>query len=140
MSATAGYAHGTYITTSSSTPSSSDLLNGCDNTSWKRMYDSIDVTAIEHGGEHSEIGGIKRSEFEVSGNYLPSDTAQGRLETAVGDRSSVYVHFYPLGHATAGKKVQCLCTSFDIDASNPQAVKFKASLKSIGAPDVASTF
>lgn len=142
MSATAGYLDGIYITTSASTPSGSDLLNGCDKCDFNEDVAELDTTDFPKLGEHSAIGGEHSHAISLSGHYIPADTGQGRLPTGLTARSTVYITRYPLGHASAtgAKQIACLVTSFKVTTDKAGTAKFDCAMKSISAATTPSTF
>lgn len=142
MAASAGYLDGIYLPATAATPSSADLLNGCDKCDVSEDVAGLDTTDFAAVGEHKEIGGEHMHTISISGHFIPADTAQARLTTAIAARGTVYFTRYPLGHTSSAgaKQIACLVTNFKVSADKSGTAKFDATLKSLSAATTPSTF
>lgn len=107
-----------------------DNMAGADNVALNRMRDELDVTDFGDTAR-AYILGLKGAEVPVSGKYDAADTAVGRLETAIGDGTSVFAII--LWNGTAGHEVECKVTKLDISSNFDGTVSVSATLKATGA-------
>jgi predicted secreted protein len=129
--AQAAYASKVRIRTTTGAGSDSDALGGCNDVSFPRSRDELDVTEFGDSAK-DRLAGLKDAEFSLSGNWPgAADTGYARLETAYGDGSTVHVVYLPNG--TTGFELQAKVLSLELSGSVDGLVTFSASCKGIGA-------
>lgn len=131
MAATAGYLTKVYITTTDTNPSASDLMSFTQTASYNPSMAELDTSSLGEAFTKFILG-QETTEVSVSLVYDPTDTAQGRLESAFNGRSSVWVHVALLG-TSACKKVECKVLSLSYNLDRGDKVPLEVSLKSVGA-------
>ena len=131
MAATAGYLTNVYITTTDTNPTSSDRMGFTQSANYDPSMAELDTSSL--GDAFTKfILGQETTEVTVSLVYDPTDTAQGRIESAFNGRSSVWVHVALTG-TTACKKVECKVLSFSVTLDRGDKVPAEFTLKSVGA-------
>lgn len=130
--ALAGHATAVYVTTTDTTPGGSDELDGIKSASLNRVRDELETTDFDDStGAKTFILGLKGAEIQVSGDYESADTALGRLNTAFGDGTSVWLHIYWNG--SAGHKVECKVPTFNLSSGVGETVKVDVTCRATGA-------
>lgn len=112
--ALAGHAATVRIRTSTGKGSGSDNIDGCNQASLSRVRDELEVTNFEDGADKEFILGLAGGEVTGSGQYESADTAYGRLVTAFGDGTDVFVII--LWDGTNGHEAPGKVTKLDISA------------------------
>jgi len=104
-------------------------VNSCDNSSYNRLVELLEVT---HFGDNyrRRMAGLLDTSVPISGNYDPSDTGQGVLVPG----ASIFIGVYPQGTAAAGFQVQAIVESHEISADASGKQTFSASIQGIAAP------
>lgn len=128
--ALAGYATKVRVRTSSGAGSDSDNCAGVDKVALNRARDELETTAF-NSTDKTFILGLKGGDVPVSGNYESGDTPQGRLSTAFGDGSSVWM--VALWNGSTGHAVECKVSAFNLEASPSGKVTFSATCRMTGA-------
>lgn len=130
MAVTAGYSASLRIRTSAGAGTSSDDLVVGTSQSFERHLKELEAA---HFGDSVEkyIMGLAGAKIEASFDWDSSDTAVGRLQTAIGDRSSVYA--VVLRDGTNGWNVECKVQNLKFDASAPEKQTGSVSLIATGA-------
>lgn len=129
--ALAGYATVVRIRTSSGLGTSADNLGNATQVSLDRVRDELENT---HFGDADKdfIAGLKGADVSISFDQeSANDTAMGRIETAYGDGTSVWVAC--LWNGTAGHNVECKVLGINIEAGVGDKVTGSATLKATGA-------
>lgn len=134
----AGHACQIGITTTSTTATfPTDEATGIKSIDWSPSLDLIDVSDFSSGQFKKKLAGLKDGSVSVSGDYEPTNTAIGRIQTAAGDGTSVWAqyHFDPTASAgSRGFKVESKVKGFKISAQVDGAVQFSADLEWTGLP------
>lgn len=131
MSATAGYLTKVYITATDTNPAAADLMGHTQSAQYSPEMAELDTSSLGEAFTKFILG-QETTPVSFSCVYDPSDTAQGRLETAFNGRSSVWVHVALTG-TSACKKVECKVLSFGVTLDRGDKVPAEFSLKSVGA-------
>lgn len=131
MAATAGYLAKVYITTSDTNPTASDLMGHTTSAGYNPSMAELDTSSLGEAFTKFILG-QETTEVALSLVYEPSDTAQGRIESAFNGRTSIWVHVALTG-TTACKKVECKVTAFSVSLEPGSAVTASATIKSVGA-------
>lgn len=120
------YAHG-----SSMTGATGSKVNSCDNSSFERLCDILEMT---HFGDNYKRrkAGLLDTRVPISGNYDPADTGQNLLVAG----NSIYVGIYPQGTTVAGSQVQVLVESHTVTADAGGKQVFNAVLVGEGLAPV----
>lgn len=131
--ALAAHAAKVFVTTSvTDTSSSADELDGCNSVQFERVRAELETTDFKDtSGAKTFILGLQECQVSGSCDYESADTAQGRLNTAFGDGSSVWIHVK--WDASAGHKVECKVPSLRISADVGDKVKLEFTLRPTGA-------
>lgn len=100
--ATAGYSSRLFVTTTDTSPSTSDLVGEVQSVSWNPTKAKLDTGVLGEAFQKS-MQGKSGNEPSISALYAPSDTGQGRLITAFTSGATVYLHWDPLGTGACQK-------------------------------------
>lgn len=118
------------IRTSTGAGSDSDNMSGVHDVSLNRVRDELETTDFGDTAK-AFILGLAGAEVTFSGAYESSDTAYGRLETAFGDGSSVYVIL--LWNGSAGHEIVCKVPTLTINGARDGLVEVSGTLRATGA-------
>lgn len=118
------------IRTSSGLGTDSDNMSGVHDVGLSRMRDELETTDFNDTSKNFILG-LKGAEVTFSGAYESADTAYGRIETALGDGTSVYAVI--LWNGTAGHNVECKVVSVDISGARDGLVEASGTLRATGA-------
>lgn len=128
----AGHGSKLYLTTTSgATPAGGDEVDGANQTALDMVRDELDTTDFADGSSRTFIQGLIGFEIPVSGDYEPSNSAQGRMRTSLLSGTNCWAHLRYDG--SAGDKLEVLCTKFRISSNVGEKVTFEATLRATGA-------
>lgn len=134
----AGHACQVGIMTSSTTATfPTDEAAGIKQIDYSPSLDLLDVSDFSSGQFKKKLGGLKDGTVSISGDYEPTSTAIGRIQTAAGDGSSVWVnyHFDPTASAgSRGFKVESKVKGFKLSAAVDGVVQFSADFEWTALP------
>lgn len=129
--ALAGHATVVRIRTISGAGTGADDVDGVQQAALNRVREELETTDFKGGADREYMLGLKGAEIPISGDYESADTPYGRLETAHGDGSSVWVVL--LWNGTAGHNVECKVPNLNIESSHDGKVTMSATLRATGA-------
>lgn len=137
MAVIAGYAvRAVGITTSSTTMTlPTDLVAGVRNFSFPRGREMLETTNFKDNSDATRgfIAGLKNVEVSFDCDYNPSgDTPTGRVETALGDGSSVWAQL-AYNSTPNGWKVECKVESVDLKGEVAGKLEASVKLRATGA-------
>lgn len=116
---------------SSADDSTYNVIDGLNDATFSRMADLLDVTDFaDTSGTKLRIYGLKDASFSLSGDLEAADTGYGRIETAYGDGSTVYIKYLPNG--TTGWKAACKVESIEVSGSVDGKAEVSVSLQATG--------
>lgn len=135
MAATAGYNTEVKVSTDDTSASYNDVF-GAHDVSIGLNANMLDVTDFGDTAM-SRIAGLLDFPISFSYFYDNSDTAQGALQSALLNGTTVYIQVIPDG--TNGFQVECLVESLDHSTSVDGVPTVSASLQSVAAATTSLT-
>jgi hypothetical protein len=116
--------------TTAMTDSTGAKVLGVDNSSYQMLCDLLEITAF--GDSYKKrLAGLLDTSVTISGNYYPGDT-NGQDILVVGN--TVQIGIYPSGTGSAGKQVEAIVESFEINADVGGKQTFSSTLQGTEAP------
>lgn len=113
--ASAGTGARVRVTTTDTGGSSADEINGCNSINFERARELLETTDFSDAANgKSVIAGLKGYTFSLGMDY-ETTSPQSRLETALGDGSSVWIGF--LTNGTVGWRVECKVGKYSVSAT-----------------------
>jgi hypothetical protein len=135
MAPTAGFVGKLGITTTSTTMTSADYVQGVDSWSLNRGRELLETTNFKDttaDGIRKHIAGLRNVDGNFECDFEPTgDTPTTRIQTALDDGSSVWVqHSY---NGTAGWKVEAKIEKADIKQGVGDKLRLSVAWKANGA-------
>lgn len=127
----AGYVNVVYILAGTSAMNANGAkIAGVDNSSFAKLCEILDITAF--GDSYKKrLGGLKDSNFTLSGNVYVGDT-NGQDILVPGN--TVFIGAYPSGIAVESVQVECIVENFEVTVDVAGKQTFSSSLSAIAAP------
>jgi len=129
MAGIAGYQYKIFVSTSQNGTYEEILSTS---GSFSNTSDILDDTDTTNQGYHSRIVNLLDSSLSSDVNWSDNNTAQGIIESARENRSSLWVKVLPDGVAGNGKKFPVVVENFDISLSVTDLITGSISLQGAG--------
>ena len=101
--------------------------------SFSRSSDVLDDTNTSNVGFHTRLQGLLDSACSTEVVWESGDTAIDRIESAMENRSELWVKILPDGVSGNGKKFQCVVENINMDLDVSTSVPISYSLQGTGA-------